>query len=127
MNHIIVKFNSKKLGAILIHIIRQKATKQQIEEMLEELDPLIKLAVDIERHILAGGGEMHADCESVLLEDGSHQKDIWGANWVPITQTIEFEALINIRPKQQNRSMTIQDSAIKQQVETIAKKLLEGI
>ncbi len=28
----------------MIHIISQKATKNQIEEMLEELDPLIKLA-----------------------------------------------------------------------------------
>lgn len=111
----------------MIHIIRQKATRQQIDEMLEELDPLIKLAVDIERQILAGGGEMHADCESVLLENGSRQKDIWGANWIPATRTIEFEALINIRPKQQNRSMTIQDPVIKQQVEMIIKKLLEGV
>lgn len=111
----------------MIHIIRQKATRQQIDEMLEELDPLIKLAVDIRRQILAGGGEMHADCESVLLEDGSRQEDIWGANWIPNTRTIEFEALINIRPKQQNRSMTIQDPAIKQQVETITRKFLEGV
>jgi hypothetical protein len=111
----------------LIHIVRQKATKQQIEEMMEELDPLIKLAVDIERQILAGGGEMRADCESILLEDGSRQKDIWVANWIPATQSIGFEALINIRPKQQNRSMTIQDPTIRQYVETITRKLLEGI
>ncbi|MFP5272403.1 DUF5674 family protein [Coleofasciculus sp.] len=33
----------------------------------------MKLAVDIQRGILAGGGEFHADCETVLLEDGSEQ------------------------------------------------------
>ena len=27
------------------------------------------------------GGEMHADCEAVLLEDGSRQEDVWGADW----------------------------------------------
>jgi len=28
-----------------------------------------KLAVDIERNILAGGSTLHADCEAALLED----------------------------------------------------------
>ena len=92
--------------------------------MLEELEPIIKLAVDTHRKVLAGGGQMHADCEAVLIEDGSNQEDIWGANWIPATQTVEFEALINIRPHQQNYSMTIQDAAIKQQVEDITRHLL---
>lgn len=67
---------------------------------------------------------MHADCEAILIEDGSNQENIWGANWIPDTQTVEFEALINIRPKQKNLSMTIEDQAIKQQVENITKQLL---
>ena len=111
----------------MIHIIRNKATQEQIDQMLEELDPIIKLAVDTGRGILAGGGQMHADCEAVLIEDGSRQEDIWGANWIPLTQTIEFEALINIRPKQQNMSMAIQDPVIKSKVENISRKLLEGV
>ena len=110
----------------MIHIIRNKATQEQIDQMLEELDPIIKLAVDIGRGILAGGGQMHADCEAVLMENGSHQEDIWGANWIPVTQIIEFEALINIRPKQQNMTMAIQDAVIKSKVENISRKLLEG-
>lgn len=97
----------------MIHIIHQKATRQQLKEMLKELDPLIKLAVDIRRNILAGGGQMNADCEGVLIQSGSRQEDIWGANWIPATQTIEYEALINIRPSQQNSSMKIQDYAIR--------------
>jgi hypothetical protein len=55
--------------------------------------------VDIRRNILAGGGEMHADCEQHLLENGSEQDDIWGANWYPAEQRIEYEALINISPR----------------------------
>jgi hypothetical protein len=107
--------------------MRTKATRQQIDEMLEELDPIIKLAVDIGCNILAGGGQMHADCEAALIEDGSHQEDIWRANWIPATQTIEYEALINIRPNQKNYSMTIQDPGIKQQVENTVRQLLEGV
>lgn len=111
----------------MIHLLRQKATRQQIDEMLQELGTFIKLAVDIQRHILAGGGAMHADCESLLLQDGSNQADIWGADWIPSIQKVEFDALINIRPNQQNFSMTIADQSIRQRVEVVARKLLEGV
>jgi hypothetical protein len=49
-----------------IRIIRQRATEKEIREMLEELETYIKLAVDVERNILAGGGEYYADCEELL-------------------------------------------------------------
>ena len=52
---------------------------------------------------------MHADCEAVLLEDGSHQEFVWGADWNPETQELTFESLINIRPRQNNRSLELQD------------------
>ena len=54
---------------------------------------MIKIVVDIRRRFLSGGGEMHADCESVLLDDGSEQDDLWGANWYPTEQRIEFESV----------------------------------
>jgi YHS domain-containing protein len=52
-------------------------------ERLEGLETYIKLAVDVERTTPARGGEYHADGEEVLLEDGSLQEDIWGADWYP--------------------------------------------
>ena len=58
----------------MIDIIRDKATPAQIKEMLEMLQSYIKLAVDIDRGILAGGGAMYADCEAILLDDGSRQE-----------------------------------------------------
>ena len=61
----------------MIYIIRERATKQQLQEMMKMLETYIKLAVDIKRGILAGGGAMHADCEAVLHEDGSQQEFIW--------------------------------------------------
>ncbi len=111
----------------MIHILGQKATRQQIDEMLQELESLIKVAVDIRRDVIAGGGRMHADCESILLKDGSRQDDVWGANWIPSTQTVELNALINIRPNQQNYSMTIQDPHLSQQVEVLIRQFLEGV
>lgn len=108
-----------------IHILRQRATEKEIQEMLEELQNYIKLAVDVERNILAGGGEYHADCEEVLLEDGSHQGDIWGADWYPESRIVEFGALINIRPHQGNRGMEIEDPKLRERIETIIRTLLQ--
>lgn len=108
-----------------IHIIRHRATEKEIREMLEELETYIKLAVDIERNILAGGGEYHADCEEALLEDGSRQEDIWGADWYPESRTIGFGALINIRPEQGNRGMEIENAQLHEKIETIVWRLLE--
>jgi len=102
-----------------IHIIRQHATEKESCEMLEELETYIKLAVDVERNILAGGGEYHADCEEVLLEDGSRQEDIWGADWYPESKTVGFVALINIRPRQDNRGMEVENPELRAKIETI--------
>jgi len=108
----------------MIYLIQDRATKEQIEEMLETLGSYIKLAVDIKKEVLAGGGEYHADCEAVLLENGSKQVDIWGADWYPLTQEVGYESLINIRPRQNNRSMEIQDPVIQEKVGQIIKKSL---
>jgi hypothetical protein len=80
-----------------IHIIRQRTNEKEIQEMLGELETYIKLVVDVERNILAGGGEYHADCEEALLEDGSRQENVWGADWYPESRKVGFGALINIR------------------------------
>ena len=109
----------------MIHLLRNHASKRQVEEMLQTLETYIKLAVDIERGILAGGGALHADGEALLVDDGSRQEHIWGADWIPDTQEVRFEALINIRPRQGNRSMTIQDPGVRQQVERIVRFILE--
>jgi hypothetical protein len=109
-----------------IRIIRQGATEKEIQEMLEELETYVKLAIDVERGIVAGGGEYHADCEEVLLEDGSRQEDIWGADWYPESKTVQFVALINIRPRQGNRGMEIEDPKLREKIETTVRRLLEA-
>jgi len=91
--------------------------------MLETLETYIKLAIDVRRGILPGGAAMHADCEAVLLEDGSQQEDIWGADWDPGAQQLTFEALINIRPRQANPSMDIQAADTREAMERIVMRL----
>lgn len=109
----------------VIHIIRTPATPEQIAAMLQAFDDFIKLAVDIDKEILAGGGYRYADCESLRLQNGSRQEKIWGADWYPDQSEVRFEALINIRPNQNHPSMMILDPAVRTQIEKIVRHLLE--
>ena len=88
-----------------LHLLRQPPTPDQLQDMLEAQRSYIKLAVDVARGLVVGGGEYHADCEEVLREQGSRQEDIWRADWYPDSHAITFGALINIRPRQNNRAM----------------------
>jgi hypothetical protein len=111
----------------MIQIIHSRATPDQMRQMLEALGIYIKLAIDIELSVLAGGGELHVDCEQALLMKGSQQANIWGADWYPLKQTVGYESIINIRPSVNNRSMEIQAPEIRAQVGQIAQSFLGGV
>jgi hypothetical protein len=90
-------------------------------------EDMVKYVVDVERGVAAVGGEMHADAEQALIEDGSRQADLWGANYYPgrgREECIEYTSLINIRPAQGNRSMAIQDPAIRERVRELTFALI---
>lgn len=113
-----------------VTIIREKAPKDQIKALAEaNYGSMFKLAVDIERKILAAGGEFHADGEQMLIGDGSKQKDIWGANYYPFEkapQRIQYTALINIRPQDNNKGMLIENETIRHKIKAIVESLLLG-
>jgi hypothetical protein len=61
--------------------------------------------------------ELHVDQEQLLLEQGSNQKDLWGINLYPqkfgSDGFIEFDSMINIRPRQQNMSRGVENEETK--------------
>lgn len=88
---------------------------------------MVKYVVDVRRRLVAVGGELHADGESLLLDAGSGQQDLWGANYYPgrgPDLCIEFTALINIRPSQGNRGMEVLDPAVRTLVRDITFDLI---
>lgn len=88
---------------------------------------MVKYVVDVRRRLVAVGGELHADGESLLLDAGSGQQDLWGVNYYPgrgPDLCIEFTALINIRPSQGNRGMEILDPAVRTLVRDITFDLI---
>ena len=88
---------------------------------------MVKLVVDVERRVIALGGELHADAEALLLEDGSRRRDLWGANYFPGAgpeRCLELTALINIRPAQGNRGMVVRDEALAEKIRAIVHLLV---
>jgi hypothetical protein len=95
--------------------------------VLAHFEDMVKFVVDVARGVAAVGGELHADEEALLLEHGSRQADLWGANYYPgkgPEDCIEYTSLINIRPAQGNRSMLIEDEGVRERVREIAHRLL---
>ena len=123
-------------------IVRVSEDHPEIVLLRERIDPgvlaelvgayfedMVKYVVDVRLRVLAVGGELHADAEQVLLQAGSTQADLWGANYYPgrvIEERIEFTSLINIRPAQGNRAMEVRDPALRKLIAEISLDLLGG-
>lgn len=112
-----------------IKIIKEKISQQEIRELaLETFGNMAKAVVDIERGVMAVGGEMHVDGEALLIKDGSKQQDIWGINIYPDRgqdKWIEYSSLINIRPSAGNRSMEIEDLDVRDKIKQIVENIIE--
>lgn len=111
-----------------IIIIQKKLNLSDLQEFLDNPYPeMIKYTVDTEQGIMAIGGEMHSDSEKILLEYGSKQENIWGANLYLLKSPMEIEyySLINIRPLLGNRSMEIKLEDIREKVMQITWNWIE--
>ncbi len=73
---------SKQLPDILV--LEQKVQPEELRRLVERFfGDMVKYVVDIRLRIAAVGGELHADTVQILLQRGSRQKDLWGANYYP--------------------------------------------
>lgn len=96
-------------------------TVSELEKMAERMyGSMVKADVDIEREILLVDMDMHADGEAYLLEEGSRQVDLWGINLHPdkygSDEFVEFDSMINIRPRQDNPTRDILDESIRKKI-----------
>lgn len=111
-----------------MRIIKEPQQLKEIWAARESgFEELIKFVVDIEKEIVAIDAEMHADLETMLLETGSDQSDLWGGNLYPEKENdayIEFTSFINIRPANGNRAMEVKDAAIREKITEIIKRLI---
>lgn len=103
----------------------RKVTKEEIRKMSYEYGSYIKVVVDIEKKILAGGGAMHYDDEQLLLEYGCKQENLWGGGIDLETGEVTFDSMINIRPAQDNSKREIQSVEIQSEFKSIVEEIFK--
>ena len=111
-----------------ILIVREPIALQTLEPLAKAWHhTLVKGVADIERGIIALGGDWHMDANNVLIADGSGQADVWGFNIYPDERgerVLEFISLINIRPAQGNKTMELMDPETRNRIKSILQKLI---
>jgi Protein of unknown function (DUF5674) len=104
-------------------------TLSELSEMAAKMyGTMVKGVVDIEKGHLVLDAEMHVDEEQYLLSNGSRQEDLWGLNLYPANfgsnDFIEFDSMINIRPRQHNMSRRVEDPVIQKRLRKIISRIV---
>ena len=104
-------------------------TRARLTELAESgFGDMIKAVVDCRRRVMVVGGELHADEEQWLIEDGSQQADLWGINLYPAETSddwIEFDSMINVRPSQGNPSRRVESQETQRLIRSIVADLVQ--
>jgi Protein of unknown function (DUF5674) len=110
-------------------IVREQLTRSELVKIAsDQFGDMVKAVVDVEREIMAVGGELHSDEEALLLDDGSSQRNLWGINLYPSADEpdwIEYDSMINVRPSQGNRTRGVEDAALRAKIRRIVNGLVQ--
>lgn len=109
-------------------ILDKPITREELSTLAENFyGDMIKGVVDVEKELLAIDAELHSDLEGMLLREGSSQEALWGINLYPQVEDddfLEFDSLINIRPRQGNRSRDVENEQIREKIRQIVNKYM---
>ena len=112
-----------------IVIVGDPISAERLAEIAAEpFGDMVKAVVDTKLRQLALGGGLHSDEEAALLEQGSAQADLWGINIYPEkprAEWVEFDSLINIRPRLGNRSRSVEDAVTRDLIQEIVDSLIQ--
>jgi len=109
----------------MIIILSSKITPEQFEQAREVYPDYIKTVIDVEKNILAVGGEYHVDCEQVLIQSGSKQSNLFGGGYRISTHEVEFMAMSNYKPALGQTTYEIADPEVRARLEKLTREFLE--
>lgn len=111
-----------------LRFVRDAISRAELTAIAEEtFGDMVKAVVDLGRGVMVIGGEMHADAEAALLDDGARQQDLWGINLYPAAPAadfVEFDSMINVRPRSGNPSRTVMDPARQAAIRALVARLV---
>lgn len=109
-------------------ILEKQITIEQLTLIASNLyGDMVKAVADIRCGSIAIDGELHSDLERELLESGSNQEDLWGFNLYPGMDDedyIEFDSLINIRPRQNNMSRNVESEDVRSKISELVERFI---
>ena len=112
-----------------MQIVKDKISLQELKIMARNtFGHLVKAVVDVEAEIMAVDGELHSDEETLLLQQGCRQKNLWGINFYPEIKGddwLEFDSMINLRPSENNFTRGIDNPQLKKRITQIVNRLVE--
>ena len=113
-----------------IRVIKDAISRDALRAIAkEQFGDMVKAVADVERGLMAIGGELHSDEEAMLLDQGSSQQHLWGINLSPdkpLGEWIEFDSMINVRPSQGNRSRNVESQEMRDAIMKIVNRLVQG-
>ncbi len=109
-----------------IIILSEKMPMDEVRSFARHwYEGLIKGTVDVERRLVALGGEYHIESCDILVQDGSKHGNVWGFN-IRFEEDqngiLEFDSMVNIKPSIGNKSRAILD----EEVVCIAKGIISS-
>lgn len=114
---------------VFMKLVDKKISLSELKRMSSRMfGGLVKAVIDIKKEIMVVDGAMHADEEKNLLDTGSSQDDLWGINLYPELSDkdfIEYDSIINIRPRLNNFSRGIENKIIQGKIVKIVNRLIE--
>lgn len=112
-----------------MEILTSPVSKEYIRTLAQNIyGDMIKAVADIDNNLLAVDAELHSDLEGLMIRNGSKQENLWGFNIYPEAEGedyLEFDSLINIRPRQNNRSREVEDSTVREQIRKIINQIIQ--
>ena len=110
-------------------IVEKEITKTDLLDFctVKMEDNLVKGVVDMGTERIALDAPMHVDLETMLLDEGAIQADLWGFNLYPDEDEdfIEFDSMINLRPWDNNRTRGIDSVIIQDKIKEIIYKWIK--
>jgi hypothetical protein len=88
----------------------------------------VKVVVDVARHVMAAGGDLHMEMRDLLVKEGSAPRDLWGVRVHgedTLEASLEFVSQINDRPSDGNSSLRIHDVFLCGSIRRVMEQLID--
>ena len=113
-----------------IRVIKNSITRGELRNIAnEQFGDMVKAVVDLDQEIMAVGGELHADEETLLIDqEGSQREYTWGINLYPDRgggDFIEYDSMVNLKPTFGNRTRNVENIEIRDHIKKVVGKLVK--